>query len=303
MTVDNLDFSKSEDITEFVGECEQKYTSDVQKACALCIDSGRIITLCGPTCSGKTTTALILDDEFKARGKELHTISIDDFYFDCDKLAEMSRKSGTPLDYDSPSTIDIEFFSKVVKQIENGDTVTLPKFDFKKGCRIGTEDISIKDDDIFLFEGIQAVYPSLTEHLKGHAYTSLFISVENGFDAFGVTLSPRELRFCRRLVRDARTRGASAEFTFSLWESVAANEDKNIYPNLKNVDFKINSMLSYEPYVIKPFLIPLLEGLSKDSIYKDEANALIKRVQSLPTIDQRFVPENSVFREFIGERT
>lgn len=302
MIIDNLNFSSDEELCRFVNECESRYLADVKKACDLSLKGGRIITLCGPSCSGKTTTALILDDEFKRSGKELHTISIDDFYFDREVLEQRSRKIGITLDYDSPSTIDIELFGKVIEDIERGGRVLLPRFDFKEGRRIGMEEIYVRDEDVFLFEGIQAVYPELVGHLDGHDYTSLFISVEDGINFGGSEFSQRELRFMRRLVRDARTRGASAEFTFSLWESVVANEEKNIYPNLCGVDFRINSAMAYEAAVIKPFVLPLLLGISNDSGHKNAANDIVKKLENVPVINSKYVPDESVFREFIGER-
>ncbi len=302
MIIDNLIFSSDEETRVFVNECESRYLADVKAACELSLKGGRIITLCGPTCSGKTTTARILDDDFKKKGKELHSVSIDDFYFDREVLEQRSRKSGLPLDYDSPATIDLELFGKVIEDIERGGRVLLPRFDFKEGRRTHMEEILVHDEDVFLFEGIQAVYPELVKHLKGHDYTSLFISVEDGLNYGGAEFSPRELRFMRRLVRDARTRGASAEFTFSLWRSVAANEEKNIYPNLDGVDFRINSAMAYEVSVIKPFVMPLLLGISNESEHKKEANDIIKKLENIPEIDSGYVPDESVFREFIGER-
>ena len=302
MTIDKLDFSSEKEVAEFVNSCEEKYFSDVKTACKLALSGGRIITLCGPTCSGKTTTALILDDEFKQCGKELHTISIDDFYFDCTFLEERSKKIGEPLDYDSPATIDIELFAKVLEEIERGGKVKLPKFDFKSGSRTGFEEINITGGDVFLFEGIQAVYPELTKYLAGHDYTSLFISVEDDLCCFGEVFEKSTLRFFRRLVRDARTRGASAEFTFSLWDSVISNEKKNIYTNLDGIDFRINSLMEYEVSVIKPFVLVLLESIEKGSAHFEKARALVKKFENIPTIDAKYVPETSVFREFIGKK-
>ncbi len=302
MIIDNLHFSSEKEVAEFVSSCEEKYLADVKTACTLALSGGRIITLCGPTCSGKTTTALILDDEFKKCGKELHTISIDDFYFDRTFLEERSKRIGEPLDYDSPATIDIELFASVVEDIERGGRVKLPKFDFKSGSRTGFDEINITSGDVFLFEGIQAVYPSLTKYLAGHDYTSLFISVEENLYACGEEFEKSTLRLFRRLVRDARTRGASAEFTLSLWDSVILNEVKNIYSNLGGIDFSINSLMGYEVSVIKPFVLALLESIDKESAHYEKARALAEKLENIPVIDAKYVPEASVFREFIGKK-
>ncbi|MBQ4556071.1 MAG: hypothetical protein IJA60_00305 [Clostridia bacterium] len=295
-----LHFSSDEEIKNYVDACESEYLSDVKAACELSMAGGRIITLCGPTCSGKTTTARILDDDFKKLGKELHSISIDDFYFDRNVLVERAKSRGEPLDYDSPSTIDLELFGKVIADIDDGGKAILPKFDFKEGRRIGYEEINITDGDVFLFEGIQAVYPELTKYLSTHAFTSLFISVEDSVQCGDTEFLPRELRLMRRLVRDARTRGADAEFTLSIWESVCKNEDEHIYPNIGGCHSRIDSSFAYEVSVIKPLVLPLLCGVSDNSKYKPQAEKLIKKLENIPTIDKKFIPAGSVFREFIG---
>ena len=302
MNVDKLDFTSKSAVADFVNGCEERYLADVKKACDVALGGGKIITLCGPTCSGKTTTALILDDEFKACGKELHTISIDDFYFDKEYLISRSLEKGIPLDYDSPYTIDVELFASSLEQICSLDKVRLPKFDFKTGSRSGFEEISLTDGDIFLFEGIQAVYPNITKHLAGHNYTSIFISVADDVCIDGALFTAREIRFMRRLVRDARARGATAEFTFSLWESVVKNEIENIYPNLSGVDFSINSAMGYEPCVIKPYVLPLLYEIKAESAFYARARALIEKLENIPQIDSEFISDDSVFREFIGKK-
>ena len=295
-----INFSSGEEIQHYVNECESRYLADVEAACALAAAGGRIITLCGPTCSGKTTTALLLDDKFKALGKELHAISIDNFYFDRGVLAERSKKANMLLDYDSPSTIDLELFGRVIADIDDGGSVTLPTFDFVDGVRTGFETINIKDEDVFLFEGIQALYPEITRYLSNRAYTSLFISAREAVRDGDVVFEPRELRFLRRLVRDARTRSATAEFTFSIWESVCQNEDKNIYPNIGACNVHIDSSFEYEVSVIKPFALPLLRSIEDGSAYKKKADEIIEKLENIPELDAKYVPENSVFREFIG---
>lgn len=297
-----LHFSSEAEIQAYVNDCEAEYFAEVKAACETAAAGGSIITLAGPTCSGKTTTARILDDEFLKLGKELHTISIDDFYFDRDVLAERARKRGEPLDYDSPSTIDLALFGEVIEQIEAKGRIRLPKFDFKSGRRAASEEITVTDGDVFLFEGIQAVYPELTKYLAAHSFTSLFISVEQPLDCGGAVFAPRELRFMRRLVRDARTRGATAEFTCSLWAGVVANEEKHIYPNLGGVDCRIDSLLAYEVSVIKPYVLDLLDTLPSDSAYLGEACILREKLKHVPIIDEKYVPAGSVFREFIGEK-
>ncbi len=293
-------FCSEREIAEYVNACEEEYLAGVRSACRLAISGGGIITLAGPTCSGKTTTSRILDGEFEKSGRILHTVSIDDFYIDRDLLDERSRRLGIPLDYDSPSTIDFDCFGEVIEQIERRGRVTLPRFDFKTGRREGYYTIDCHGSDVFLFEGIQAVYPEFTEHLDTHKYTSLFISVEEPIMVGDTLFACRDLRLLRRIVRDCRERNTSAERTLSLWEGVCQNEDTHIYPNISCVDFAIDSTLGYEVSVIKPFVLPLLLEIPKDSEQYEKARALIAQLENVPETEEKYVPQNSVFREFIG---
>lgn len=297
-----LQFSSAAQAAAYVDACEAEYRAEVEAACDIALAGGSIITLAGPSCSGKTTTARILDDAFLQRGKELHTISIDDFYFDRNVLIARARERGEPLDYDSPSTIDLALFGEVIERIDAKGKVLLPKFDFQTGKRAAMEEITVTDGDVFLFEGIQAVYPELTKYLAAYNFTSLFISVEDSLVCGDAVFAPREIRFMRRLVRDARTRGATAEFTYSLWSGVVANEETHIYPNLAGVHHRIDSLLGYEVSVIKPYVLALLDTLPADSVYLPEANILREKLQNIPMLDGNYVPAGSVFREFIGEK-
>ncbi|MBQ6614180.1 MAG: hypothetical protein IIX18_02555 [Clostridia bacterium] len=301
MKTAKLVFSSEQEIKKYIEECENGYKNGVARAFEATLGS-KIITLCGPSCSGKTTTSKILDKEYAKIGKTLHAISIDDFYIDRDVLDARCRKEGIPLDYDSPRTIDFELFERVMEQIEKGETVTVPRFDFTVGRRVGYTDIACTDGDIFLFEGIQAVYPECTEHLANHRYTPLFISVEEDIEYGNVSFNKRDLRFLRRLVRDSRTRNTDAEKSFSLWRGVVKNEVTNIYPNLTDREENIDSSMPYEVSVIKPFAIPLLESIREDSEYSEKAQKFLKMLSAVPEIDANYVPDDSVFREFIGER-
>lgn len=296
MKTAKTEFFSENEITEYVNECENGYLSDVSGALEATKNGGRIITLSGPTCSGKTTTSLILDGEFEKCGKTLHTVSIDDFYIDRDILDKRCREKGIPLDYDSPSTIDFDYFGEVIEAIDKKSSVTLPRFDFTVGKRTGYYDIKITQDDVFMFEGIQAVYPECTSLLASHNYTALFISVGDGIAYDKVTFGPRELRLLRRIVRDYRTRNTSPEKTLALWEGVCKNEDAHIFPNLTEEHIYIDSSLAYEASVIKPFAEPLLKSCP-DS---ETAKRLLKKLENVPSLDAKYVPNGSVFREFIG---
>ena len=131
-------FSGEEDKRAYVAECEKKFEHALDCAVEKIIsaESNRIITLSGPSCSGKTTTANKIVSEFEERGKRVHVISIDDFYYDRDYLIKQAEKNGTNLDFDSAETIDLDELEMTIESIFCEDSVKIPVFDFKSGKRI-----------------------------------------------------------------------------------------------------------------------------------------------------------------------
>ena len=82
-------------------------------------------------------------------------------------------------------------------------------------------------------------------------------------------------RLIRRLVRDARTRGTSAQKTLAMWSSVRRGEEENIFPYQEEADVMFNSSLLYELAVLKQYVEPLLFGVEKDSPEYLEAKRLL----------------------------
>ena len=56
------------------------------------------------------------------------------------------------------------------------------------------------------------------------------------------------------MVRDHRTRGASAKRTLEMWDSVRRGEEKNKFPFQEQADIMFNSSLAYEISVLKPYV-------------------------------------------------
>ena len=149
-------------------------------------------------------------------------------------------------------------------------------------------------------EGIQAIYPEIRATLP-EGSKSIYISVENDVFAHGIFFDKRDIRFFRRLVRDYLFRNASPERTLELWAGVVANEDKNIIPYGHQSDFIINSFMQYELGVIKPFLLNTIQYDMQKPCELELYQKLDEKFQKIPEIPEKFVPENSVFREFIGK--
>ncbi|MBE6695064.1 MAG: hypothetical protein E7587_01275 [Ruminococcaceae bacterium] len=295
-------FSGEEDKRAYVAECEKKFEHALDCAVEKIIsaESNRIITLSGPSCSGKTTTANKIVSEFEERGKRVHVISIDDFYYDRDYLIKQAEKNGTNLDFDSAETIDLDELEMTIESIFCEDSVKIPVFDFKSGKRIKEKEFILDDKDIFVFEGIQAVYPEVTRLFKAHPYFSVFAYVCEDLKVGDHIYEKNTVRFFRRLVRDYNFRNATPEFTFKLWESVRQNEERNILPFADDCDVLLNSLMPYEINMLKPYLVPLLSEIAESSVHFAYASEMLEKLEALEVISREYIPSNSVYREFLG---
>ncbi len=261
-------------------------------------EGAKIIALSGPTCSGKTTTAKKLIRRITSAGNIAVDISIDDFFFD---RSDRNLVKDEAPDYDSVAAIDLDYLRHCIGKLERGERVLLPHYSFLDTARVGYHEYLPSERDIYVFEGIQAVYPEVTSMFSEN-YRSIFINVSEDVTFRGSILTRNEIRILRRLVRDYHFRNASPEFTFHLWETVRANEEANIFPNSGNCDVYINSMLPYEPFVIAPRARTLLEMVPADSRYRGQAEDLLRKLEAFdcPYFEETMIPANSVFREFIG---
>ena len=240
-----------------------------------------------------------LVSELAERGKHVQVISFDDFFFDRDQLAKNAQARGCAIDFDSPAAIDLSELSRCVSEILAGERVVLPIFDFKEGKRNAFRTIEADQQAVFLFEGIQAVYPEVTALFKGHSFCSIFVSVETPLSVGESIFLPEDIRFFRRLVRDHRFRNATPSFTFFLWESVRENELKNILPYAPACDYTFNTLIDYEISMLRPYLLPLLSQIDIDDPHKEKANKMLLSLTGIDDIDDRYLPENSVYHEFL----
>ncbi len=291
-------FKNDEEIRAFVMQAEAHFEKQVLDI-AECVADGeniRFLTLAGPTCSGKTTSSYILEHEFEKRGISTKIISIDDFYRSRYDIADDEEP-----DYESITAIDLPLFKACIDQILAGETAMLPVYDFVSGVRSKYVPHTPSAHEIIIFEGIQAIYPEILATLPKACTRSIFISVDEDVTAYGTFFDKREVRFWRRLVRDYLFRSATPERTIELWEGVVKNEDQNILPYEDHADYIINSFLPYELGVIKPFLLHKVIYDMNNTAEKRLYEIIQKEFEMIVEIPARFVPQNSVFREFIGK--
>ena len=291
-----------EDKKSYVTECEKRFehSLDITVEKIISSENNRIITLSGPSCSGKTTTANKIVSEFEERGKRVHVISIDDFYYDRAYLVKQAEKEGKSLDFDSAATIDLSELERTIESIFCSDTVKIPVFDFKEGKRTSEREFILDDKDIFVFEGIQAVYPEVTRLFKAHPYISVFAYVCEDLKVGEYIFEKNTVRFFRRLVRDYNFRNAAPEFTFKIWESVRKNEEHSILPYKDDCELLLDSLMPYEINMLKPYLVPLLSEIREDSVHFGYASEMLKRLLDIEEISKEYIPSSSVYREFLG---
>lgn len=262
-------------------------------------DEIKAIALAGPTCSGKTTAAKKLSAALSAYGKTVHTVSIDDYYLDRSVLVE--RANGGPVDFDSPDTIDIDALAVTVSEIfdTSMEVVEIPLFDFNTGCREKMQELHVTDDDVFIFEGIQALYPNVSALLNKYPSASVYISVSDSLKINGRVFEGSDIRLMRRLVRDYFNRGATAELTFDLWCGVRENEELNILPNAVRAGYQINSLMPYEIGMLKPYLLRILSEVPAASRFRPNADAILARLEGVGEIGTGYLAPDSLYHEFV----
>lgn len=262
----------------------------------------RLITLTGPTCSGKTTAAKKLVSCFADHGKRVNIISIDDFYRNKDELRKISEMKGMrSIDYESADTIDLPALHQFVDGIFDRCMPQLhcPSFDFVRGERTGYRTIECSEDDVFVFEGIQVLYPQVTQIFSEYDFRSVYICAESSIDAGGIIFEANEIRLLRRLVRDSNFRGSDADFTFGLWQNVRHNEDVNIFPFADNCHYHIDSVFSCEISLLKPYLETILHSVGEGSPYYVYAQGILSKISPIDAIPCDLLSPDSLYHEFI----
>ena len=259
----------------------------------------KIILIAGPSSSGKTTFSNRLSVQLGANGLVPYPIAMDNFF---KERIDTPKDENGKYDFESIGAMDLDLFNETMKGLVEGRKMEMPEFDFTQGKKIfNGKTIQLKSSDVLVVEGIHALNPLSTEALPKDSNFKIYASAltQLNIDEHN-RISTTDTRLLRRIVRDARTRGNTAERTISMWQSVRRGEEKNIFPFQEQADVMFNSALIYELSAIKQFAEPLLFGVSEDSEEFYEAKRLLKFLDYFIGIDVQSVPQNSLIREFIG---
>ncbi len=286
---------------DFVNLCETKHNNQLSELGNLIadnIDDIKLIAVAGPSSSGKTTFTNRLRIELLAKGIRPKMISMDDYYKTKDEAPK--DLDGKP-DLEHVDALDVLKFNSDMAALINGETVRLPKFDFKIGKRVLGEEIKLEKDSPILIEGIHALNERLTDLIPSHNKFKIFIAPQTQIhidDHNPISLT--DLRLIRRMVRDQKYRSTSITETMDMWPSVRRGEFLWIYPHQENANFVYNSELTYELAILKKYALPSLQAIPRDDKHFVVANRLVKFLKYFVEIDDTLVPSNSLLLEFIG---
>ncbi len=259
----------------------------------------KFVMIAGPSSSGKTTFSHRLSIQLRTLGMNPHPIGVDDYFVNREK---------TPLDengdynFECLEAIDVEQFNEDMTRLLAGETVELPSFNFKTGQREYKGNYkTLGEDDILVIEGIHCLNDKLSYTLPTESKYKIYISALTTLNIDEHNRIPTtDGRLLRRMVRDARTRGATAKRTIQMWQSVRRGEEENIFPYQESADTMFNSALIYELAVIKQFAEPLLFSIRPEEPEYDEAKRLLKFLGYFLGITSEKLPYNSIVREFVG---
>lgn len=259
----------------------------------------RIILISGPSSSGKTTFSKRLSVQLMANGLRPYPISLDDYFVDRENTP---RDANGDYDYESLYALDLPFFNQQLQSLLDGEEVELPRFDFTTGKRNPSGNkLRVTDNMILILEGIHALNPELTAHLPSESKFKIYVSALTTILLDNHNYIPTtDNRLLRRIIRDYKYRGYSAEATISRWPSVRAGEDKWIFPYQENADVMFNSALLFELAVIKDYAEPILRRVPNNCPEYSEAYRLRKFLEYFVPLPDKELPPTSLLREFLG---
>lgn len=259
----------------------------------------KFVMIAGPSSSGKTSFSHRLSIQLRTLGKVPHPIALDNYFVDRELTP---RDENGDYNFECLGAIDVKQFNEDMVRLLAGERVELPEFNFKTGkreCKGHYRQLGA--DDILVIEGIHGLNEKMSYALPNESKYKIYISALTTLNIDSHNRIPTtDGRLLRRMVRDARTRGASARRTIQMWPSVRRGEEENIFPFQEEADAMFNSATLYELAVLKTFAEPLLFQIPKDAPEYYEAKRLLKFLDYFLNVPSESLPNNSICREFVG---
>ena len=261
----------------------------------------RVITIAGPSASGKTTFIKRLTVQLQVNGINPVAVSLDDYYVDREATV---RDAEGNYDFESVDALDLPLLHRHLQALGRGERVRLARFDFPRGKSVpdGGREVQLSEGTVLMLEGIHGLNPRVIGGGFDPDQTyRVFINAMSALPFDRLThFSVSDLRLLRRIVRDRHHRATDAAETISRWPSVRRGEQRNIFPFLPEADAVFDSALIYEPSVLKVFADLYLLEVPRDHPSYATAYRLRHLVDRFVTIYPDQVPPTSILREFIG---
>lgn len=258
-----------------------------------------VILIAGPTSSGKTTFAKRLTIQLLTEGISPFALEMDNYFVNRE---DTPRDEEGKLDFEHIDAVNRDLLNDHIQCLTAGERVQLRRYDFHKGVNEPGEEVQLNPGQMIILEGIHGLNPKLLEGFPQEQTFRVYVSclTQLNLDRHN-RISTTDTRELRRILRDSRDRGYTAQQTISQWEMVRRGEKEHIFPYQEFADRMFNSALAYELTVIKPLVEPLLRQVPYGTKEYIEAKRLFKFLQWFLPIDKVLIPDNSILREFIGE--
>lgn len=290
----------SQDIILVSEAMQEKQVAKIAEKIADSYKKGvRIVLISGPSSSGKTTFCKRLQVQLTTNLLHPLGISLDDYFLNRE---DTPKDENGEYDFESLYALDLPYFNTDLKRLLAGEEIELPSFNFETGRRVFRgEKLKMRENSILVIEGIHALNPKLTEFIDEKYKYRVYVSVLTSISLDNHNWIPTtDNRLLRRIIRDYRFRGYSAEETIKRWPSVRRGEDKWIFPYQENADAMFNSAMLYELAALRKYAEPILAQVQESSEANAEAYRLLRFLRYFNYIPSEGLPGTSLLREFLG---
>lgn len=259
----------------------------------------KLVLLAGPSSSGKTTSCKRLSIQLAVNGLKPLQISLDDYFVDRDKTPKDEKGE---FDFESIYALNLDLLNEQFNALFRGEEVELPKYDFPSGKSVKSgKKLKLEPNNVLVVEGIHALNPELTAHVPEEQIFRVYASALTTILLDNHNYIPTtDNRLLRRIIRDYKYRGVSAQETIRRWPSVRSGENKWIFPFQENADAMLNTAMLYELSVLKMQAEPLLQQVPENCEEFAEAYRLLKFLKYFKGIPYNNLPPTSLLREFLG---
>ena len=291
-----IEKGRSQDIILVSEAMQEKQVAKIAEKIADGYKEGiRIVLISGPSSSGKTTFCKRLQVQLTTNLLHPVGISLDDYFLNRE---DTPKDEHGEYDFESLYALDLPYFNKDLKKLLSGEEIELPSFNFESGRRIFKgKKLKLRENSILVIEGIHALNPELTEFIDDKYKYRVYVSVLTSISLDNHNWIPTtDNRLLRRIIRDYRFRGYSAEDTINRWPSVRRGEDKWIFPYQENADAMFNSAMLYELAALRKFAEPILAQVPESSKANAEAYRLLRFLRYFNYIPTEELPGTSLLR-------